>query len=171
MLQVRRSQVWPRWHHWIFSIYLILPATLCPGVYSATNRNGYQKQKKKNLESRVWPVCKADNLTTSVSQLSRQCGIFNISQPYRPSWPVIGKALLFYFYFINKLNYPLTIRRLHKYCPSILSQVITLTHLCIIFSDERYRLLSSIPPSWFLISSFGVLVISSRLGRWHPWGM
>ncbi|XP_033610585.1 glycerol kinase [Cryptotermes secundus] len=32
-------------------------------------------------------------------------------------------------------------------------------------TDERYRLLSSIPLSWFLISSFGVLVISSRLGR------
>jgi hypothetical protein len=26
-------------------IYLILPATLSPGVYSASNRNEYQKQK------------------------------------------------------------------------------------------------------------------------------
>jgi hypothetical protein len=25
---------------------LILPAALCPGVYSASNRNEYQKQKK-----------------------------------------------------------------------------------------------------------------------------
>ncbi|KDR15118.1 glycerol kinase isoform X2 [Zootermopsis nevadensis] len=32
-------------------------------------------------------------------------------------------------------------------------------------TDERYRLLSSIPPSWFLISSFGILVISSELKR------
>jgi hypothetical protein len=30
---------------WIFSIYLILPATLGPGVYSASNRSEYQKQK------------------------------------------------------------------------------------------------------------------------------
>jgi hypothetical protein len=28
-----------------FSIYLILPATLGPGVYLASNRNEYQKQK------------------------------------------------------------------------------------------------------------------------------
>jgi hypothetical protein len=29
--------------HWIFSIYLILPAVLGPGFYSAYNRNGYQE--------------------------------------------------------------------------------------------------------------------------------
>jgi hypothetical protein len=28
-------------------IYLILPAALGPGVYSASNRNEYQKQKNK----------------------------------------------------------------------------------------------------------------------------
>jgi hypothetical protein len=30
-----------------FSIYLILPAALGPGVYSVSNRNEYQKQKNK----------------------------------------------------------------------------------------------------------------------------
>jgi hypothetical protein len=34
-----------------------------------------------------------------VSRLSRQCGILNISQPYRPPLPVTGTALLLYFYF------------------------------------------------------------------------
>jgi hypothetical protein len=29
----------------MFSIYLILPAALVPGVYSAYNRNEYQEQK------------------------------------------------------------------------------------------------------------------------------
>jgi hypothetical protein len=29
----------------IFSIYVILPAVLGPGVYSASNRNEFQKQK------------------------------------------------------------------------------------------------------------------------------
>jgi hypothetical protein len=29
----------------IFSIYLMLPAALGPGVHSASNRNEYQKQK------------------------------------------------------------------------------------------------------------------------------
>jgi hypothetical protein len=31
----------------------------------------------------------------TVSRLSRQCGILNISQPYRPERPVTGIALLF----------------------------------------------------------------------------
>jgi hypothetical protein len=50
----------------MFSIYLILPAALGPGIYSASNRNQYQKQKKKKnifVESRAQPVRKADNLT------------------------------------------------------------------------------------------------------------
>jgi hypothetical protein len=32
-----------------------------------------------------------------VSRLSRQCGILNISQPYRPPWPVAGIALLYFY--------------------------------------------------------------------------
>jgi hypothetical protein len=46
-----------------FSIYLISPAALGPGVYSASNRNEYQKQKIMFLGSRARPVRKADNLT------------------------------------------------------------------------------------------------------------
>jgi hypothetical protein len=33
-----------------FLIYLILPSPLGPGVYSVSNRNEYQKQKKKVSE-------------------------------------------------------------------------------------------------------------------------
>jgi hypothetical protein len=35
-----------------------------------------------------------------MSRLSRQCGILNIWQPYRPPRSVTGIALLFYFYII-----------------------------------------------------------------------
>jgi hypothetical protein len=51
-----------RWGEWIFSIYLILPAALDPGVYSASNRNEYQKQKNNISESRARPVRKTGNL-------------------------------------------------------------------------------------------------------------
>jgi hypothetical protein len=36
------------------------------------------------------------SLPPSVSRLSRQCGILNISQPYRPPWTVPGIALLYF---------------------------------------------------------------------------
>jgi hypothetical protein len=46
-------------------MYLILPAALGPGVYSASNRNEYQKHKNnKFLGNKVRLVRRADNLTT-----------------------------------------------------------------------------------------------------------
>jgi hypothetical protein len=48
----------------MFSIYLILPPALDPGVYLASNKNEYQKQKKICLVSRARPALKYDNLTT-----------------------------------------------------------------------------------------------------------
>jgi hypothetical protein len=78
------------------SIYLILQAALGPGVHSASNRNEYQKQKNKCF----WGVecCRCVGLTAlppTVSRPSRQCGILNISQPYRPPRPVKGIAILY----------------------------------------------------------------------------
>jgi hypothetical protein len=46
-----------------FSIYIILPVALDPGVYSASNRNEYQEKKIMFLGSKVRPAREADNLT------------------------------------------------------------------------------------------------------------
>jgi hypothetical protein len=43
-------------------MYLILPAALAPGVYSASNRNEYTEQEKMFLGSKVRRVSRADNL-------------------------------------------------------------------------------------------------------------
>jgi hypothetical protein len=47
-----------------FSIYLILPVALGPGVYLTSNINEYQKQKEMFLGSRARQARKADNFTT-----------------------------------------------------------------------------------------------------------
>jgi hypothetical protein len=51
------------------------------------------------LGSRALPG--RDNLTPSVSRLSRQCDILNISRPYRTPKPVAGIALLIFFFTLN----------------------------------------------------------------------
>jgi hypothetical protein len=49
--------------HWIFSTYIIFPAALDTGVYSVSNRNGYQKQKNNVSGGKARPVRNADYLT------------------------------------------------------------------------------------------------------------
>jgi hypothetical protein len=76
-----------------FSVYLILPAT--PWDYAASNRNEYQKIFRRVKQAQRIRLA---TYLPSVSQLSRKCGILDISQPHRPPWPVTGITLLFTFY-------------------------------------------------------------------------
>jgi hypothetical protein len=87
MLQAGRSQVRLPMRSLNYSIDLILPTELWPwGLDSASNRNEYQES------SCGWCVGRT-TLLPSMSRLFRQCGILNISQPYRPPRPVTGIAL------------------------------------------------------------------------------
>jgi hypothetical protein len=72
-----------------FSIYLIIPVTLWPWGYSASNKNEYQKISLGLKHG--WSV----RLTSpsSVSQLSGKCQI-DISQLFGPPWLVTAIALL-----------------------------------------------------------------------------
>jgi hypothetical protein len=54
-----------RWGKLIYSVYLILPAALDPGVHSAPNRNEYEKRENKVCGSKAQPVLRADNLTVT----------------------------------------------------------------------------------------------------------
>jgi hypothetical protein len=80
-----------------FSIDLNLPAALGPVVHSASNRNS--TISRKNQVSREQSAAGA----LGSQPCSHQCGVLNISQPYRPTRPVTGIALLFFFAFYRLL--------------------------------------------------------------------
>jgi hypothetical protein len=130
MLQAVRCRLESRWgHRNFFLIYLILPAALSPGVYSAWH-NEYHKiflRGKRDRRARL------TTLPSSVSRLSRQCGILDISHPYRPPRFVTGIALLVSLDFICKnSDYQNTCRQLSPYVGSIIHATINPNYL---FSD------------------------------------
>jgi hypothetical protein len=53
----------------IFSIYLILLATLGRGIYSASNRNEYRKHKNNASSCKAQPVRRASKLTDICEQI------------------------------------------------------------------------------------------------------
>jgi hypothetical protein len=56
--------------HLLLPIYLILPATLGPEVYSASNRMSTRSRKIMFLGSKARPVRRADNLTAILTSLN-----------------------------------------------------------------------------------------------------
>jgi hypothetical protein len=92
MLQAGRSSDRVTMRSMDFSNYLIFPVALVPGIYSASNINEYQNIFLGVKHDR------SERLTTSpttVSRLSRQCGILNTSQLCKPSRPVTRISLPF----------------------------------------------------------------------------
>jgi hypothetical protein len=78
-----------------FSIYLILPVTLGPAFTQPLTEMSTRSRNIMFLGSKARPVRRADNLTAICEPIAWQCGILNISQPYRSPRPVTGIALLY----------------------------------------------------------------------------
>jgi hypothetical protein len=98
-----------RWGEFcFFSVFLNLPAAPSLEFTQTLTEMSTRNRRLILLGSWAQSVRRADNLSPpSVCRLSIQCGILNMSQPYRPPWPVMDIA--FFFYYITYIQ-PLSIK-------------------------------------------------------------
>jgi hypothetical protein len=92
-----------RWNEWMFSIYQSFRPHWVPGITQPLTKMITRSRKIMSPGSRV-ERGRCAGLTTlppSVSRLSRQFAILNISQPSRPPWRVKGVA--FFLLFAQKV--------------------------------------------------------------------
>jgi hypothetical protein len=74
--------------------YLILPAALGLVAYTFSSRSEYRDIHKKGFRGVLHGRCLRPTASAPyMGRLSAQCGILNISQPYRPPRPVTGIAV------------------------------------------------------------------------------
>jgi hypothetical protein len=84
------------------------------GLLSFVTEVSTRKWRKNRFWGAVCGRCVGPTiLTTSVRRLPRQCGILNISQPFRPTWPVTGTALSHFFSHIFTNNISIYVICIH----------------------------------------------------------
>jgi hypothetical protein len=85
------------WGKLFVTIEVIIPAALGPGVYSASNRNEYQKQKYVSGEQSDGRWQRLTTSLPSLSRFSRRFELLNIAQHYRPPRLVAGDSITFLY--------------------------------------------------------------------------
>jgi hypothetical protein len=156
MLRNGRSLVWiPTSSLVLFSIYLSPPSAIWPWGYSAPNRNEYQKFFWAIKQSRRVRLTIS---APSVSQLSRKCGIIDISQSYRHPRPVTGIALILLlpWKFVNR-------RRL---VPSTMCYIETYFN---ILPNLLFRISSEIKIEMHITLWTGLIWLRMGISGWVTW--